>query len=60
MLARLVGEECLMWASDYPHPDDMEHFPDTVGGLFENEQITPEFRRKVLWDNPVRFYKFYD
>ena len=60
MLARLVGEDCLMWASDYPHPDDMEHFPNTVGGLFENEQITPEFRRKVLWDNPVRFYKFYD
>ena len=38
----------------------MEHFPDTVGGLFENEEITPEFRRKILWDNPVRFYKFYD
>lgn len=58
LLGRLVGEDCLMWASDYPHPDDMEHFPDTVGGIFENEQLSPEFQRKILWDNPARFYDF--
>ena len=58
MLSRLVGEDCLMWASDYPHPDDMEHFPNTVGGLFENQRISEEFRRKILWDNPMRFYQF--
>lgn len=58
LLARIVGEDSLMWASDYPHPDDMEHFPNTVGGLFENERISTEFRRKILWDNPARFYQF--
>ncbi len=47
-----------MWASDYPHPDDMEHFPNTVGGLFENKHVSQEFRRKILWDNPDRFYRF--
>jgi len=60
LFSRLVGEDCLMWASDYPHPDDMEHFPNTVGGLFENQDISNEFRRKILWDNPARFYGFTD
>lgn len=58
MMSRLVGEDCLMWASDYPHPDDMESFPNTVGGIFDNHEISDEFRRKILWDNPNRFYGF--
>ena len=56
MLGRLVGTDCLMWASDYPHPDVIEYFPDTVGGLVRNEEVSEEFKRKILWDNPVRFY----
>ncbi len=58
LLGRLCGEDTLMWASDYPHPDDMENFPNTVGGLFENDHISQDFRGKVLWDNPARFYQF--
>ena len=56
MLERLVGEDCLMWASDYPHPDVVEYFPDTVGSLVTNDQVSLDFRRKILWDNPTRFY----
>ena len=56
MLRRLVGEENLMWASDYPHPDVIEYFPDTLKGLIESDDVTDEFKSKILWDNPVRFY----
>ncbi len=56
MLGRLVGEDRLMWASDYPHPDVTEYFPETLRGLMENDEVSDEFKSKILWDNPVRFY----
>jgi predicted TIM-barrel fold metal-dependent hydrolase len=55
-LGRLVGEDCLMWASDYPHHDAIPYFPNTVGGIFDNEHISAGYRRKILDDNPARFY----
>jgi uncharacterized protein len=55
-LGRLVGESCLMWASDYPHHDAIGYFPNTVGGVLENDHISLDFKRRILWDNPARFY----
>jgi len=60
VLRRLLGEDCLMWASDYPHPDAVVYFPNTVGPIVDDEHLSPEFRRKVLWDNPARFYNLKD
>jgi predicted TIM-barrel fold metal-dependent hydrolase len=57
MLARTVGEECLMWASDYPHRDAVMYFPDTPAGVTENQHISAELKHKVLWENPARFYR---
>lgn len=56
LLGRTLGQDCLMWASDYPHPDAILYFPDTLKGLFENDRVSDDFKRKILWDNPVRFY----
>jgi uncharacterized protein len=56
LLGRVVGEGCLMWASDYPHHDAIGYFPNTVAGVLDNEHIAPEFKRGILWDNPARFY----
>jgi len=54
-VARLVGDECLVWASDYPHPD--AHFPGGVeeslgkmGGVIEAS------RRKIFAANAARLY----
>jgi len=46
-----------MVATDYPHSDCIGKFPDrTVGDLTTNKHLSQEARRKILWDNPKRFY----
>ena len=57
MLGRTVTEDCLMWASDYPHRDSVPYFPNTVGGVLENPHLSREFKHKILWENPARFYR---
>lgn len=49
----LIGEEVLMYASDYPHGES--HFPKSVETVLGWDM--PETRkRKLFWDNAVRLY----
>ena len=49
----LIGEDVLMYASDYPHGES--HFPHTVEMVMAWDM--PESRkRKLFWDNAVRLY----
>jgi len=53
-IIKYVGEDNLLFASDYPH---MDHEPEIVGELVELEKRLPRKTiQKILWDNPVRFY----
>lgn len=50
----LLGEDLLMYASDYPHGES--HFPHTVGMVLDWKE-TPEARkRKLFWDNALKCY----
>lgn len=49
----LVGDGVLMYASDYPHSES--HFPESVD-LFMKWDLPDDLRRKMLWDNAVKFY----
>jgi predicted TIM-barrel fold metal-dependent hydrolase len=52
-----VGDDYLMIATDYPHSDAIDKFPDqTVGAISSNERISAESRRKILWDNPTKTF----
>ncbi len=52
-----VGDDYLVLATDYPHPDAVEKFPErTVGDLVRNPRLSAETKRKILWDNPARLY----
>ena len=52
-----IGDDYLTIATDYPHSDCISKFPDlTVGALSANTKLSPESRRKILWDNPVKLY----
>ena len=52
-VADLVGDGVLMYASDYPHGES--HFPESAGIVTAWDM--PEARkRKLFWDNAVRFY----
>jgi predicted TIM-barrel fold metal-dependent hydrolase len=52
-VADLIGEDVLMYASDYPHGES--HFPQTVK-LASAWEMSPVRRRKLMWDNAVRLY----
>jgi hypothetical protein len=47
----------LMIATDYPHSDAIDKFPDkTVGAISSNDKISRGSRTKILWDNPTRAF----
>ena len=48
-----IGEDRLLFASDYPHPD--HKWPETV----ENARALPisdSAKKKLFWDNPSALY----
>lgn len=51
-----VGDECVVWASDYPHPDS--HFPGAVERTLGALEGVPEASRaRVLGANAARLYR---
>ena len=60
-VAEHVGDDYLLLATDYPHPDAVEKFPErTIGDLTQNAALSEATKRKILWDNPARFYNLAD
>lgn len=53
---RLVGEDQILYASDYPHWDN--NFPHSIKELKERDDLTETQKRKILAENTRRFYKF--
>jgi predicted TIM-barrel fold metal-dependent hydrolase len=52
---RFTGTDCLMWGSDYPHPEGT--FPDSHRYLeAQMADIPDEVVRAVVWDNASRLY----
>jgi uncharacterized protein len=52
--AQLVGEDVLLYASDYPHWDS--DWPHTVSTVRERTDMSESLKRKVLGENALRFY----
>jgi predicted TIM-barrel fold metal-dependent hydrolase len=51
-----LGEDNVMWGSDFPHPDGI--WPDSQEFLGrELTNISPEARRKVTRDNAMKLYR---
>jgi predicted TIM-barrel fold metal-dependent hydrolase len=52
-----IGEETLMWGSDFPHPDGL--WPDSHALIAKQFAGVPETtRRKILCENAARIYGF--
>jgi predicted TIM-barrel fold metal-dependent hydrolase len=54
LVTDLLGDHVLTFGSDYSHPES--RFPHSADLPFEWTSLTPEQLRKLLWDNPVRFF----
>jgi predicted TIM-barrel fold metal-dependent hydrolase len=53
MVMDFMGPDVLMYGSDYPHQEC--RFPESVD-YFLGWDFSDEIRRKMFWENPVRFY----
>jgi predicted TIM-barrel fold metal-dependent hydrolase len=53
-IVEYIGPDNILFGSDYPH---MDHQPEIVTEVIAlQEQLPHEIVRKILWDNPARFY----
>ncbi len=48
----------VLWGTDWPHPNLKDHMPDDglLVDFIGQIAVTPELRRKLLVDNPMRLY----
>ncbi|HZV56524.1 MAG TPA: amidohydrolase family protein [Sphingobium sp.] len=54
-LKDFYGEDKLLWASDYPHPDSV--WPNSRKTIDEfTKGADPDFVRKITWDNAAKLY----
>jgi predicted TIM-barrel fold metal-dependent hydrolase len=51
---RSIGDECLLFSTDYPHWDG--DWPRTVRIALTREDLSDSTKRKMLHDNALRFY----
>lgn len=52
-----TGDGCLMWGSDYPHPEGI--WPDSQTSLKHQLQgVEPATARRILLENAPRIYRF--
>jgi predicted TIM-barrel fold metal-dependent hydrolase len=54
MVADIVGEDVLMYASDYPPGESP--FPEGTNTVLGWKSMSETRKRKLFWDNAVRFY----
>ena len=53
-IIEFIGSDNLIFGSDYPH---MDHQPDVVKNVVKlEEHLSQEIVKKIVWDNPRRFY----
>jgi predicted TIM-barrel fold metal-dependent hydrolase len=53
-VVRLLGPDNLLFGTDYPHADHGDDIVDHVMSL--RAVLADEQMRKLLWENPARFY----
>jgi predicted TIM-barrel fold metal-dependent hydrolase len=60
-VVRDVGDDYVLTATDYPHPDALDKFPEhTIGAVVGDAGLGDVAKRKILWDNPARLYGLKD
>ena len=53
-VVELVGDDRVMWASDYPHYDS--EFPGAVAEMFERSDLDEDVRARVMATNADEFF----
>jgi predicted TIM-barrel fold metal-dependent hydrolase len=53
----LMGDDCLMWASDFPHEGTKTRMDELITWFFARDDIPAAAKRKITYDNAKRFYR---
>jgi hypothetical protein len=53
----ILGEDILMYASDYPHGESW--FPISIDTVMAWDGIPESAKKKLFWDNAMRYYRRY-
>ncbi len=52
----LLGDDCLLWASDFPHEATRTDMRKLVKEHFDRKDLSREAKKKIIYDNAKRFY----
>ena len=52
----LLGDTCLLWASDFPHEATRTNLRQLVAEFFDRKDLSGQSKRKIAYDNPKQFY----
>ena len=52
----LLGDECLFWASDFPH-EGIVDMAKAVSAFHAREDIPEVSKHKIGYDNPKKLYR---
>lgn len=52
-----LGDDHIVFPTDFPHSFTFERFVEEVKGFVERKDLPGELSRKILWDNPKRLYR---
>jgi len=52
----LLGDDCPLWASDFPHEATRTDMRKLVKEHFARKDLNREAKRKIIYDNAKRFY----
>jgi uncharacterized protein len=52
----VLGDSNVIFATDFPHPDSK--YPHAVSDFLDLPRVPIETKRKMMWDNALRFYGF--
>jgi predicted TIM-barrel fold metal-dependent hydrolase len=55
MVTKALGEDCLMFGSDYPHFESW--FPNSIDKILEWQSVSGNRAKKLFWDNATRCFK---
>lgn len=51
-----LGDDRILFETDFPHPDSK--YPRAVQTFIDQERVSVESKKRILWDNAVDFYRF--
>ncbi|GAA4985233.1 hypothetical protein GCM10023205_64440 [Yinghuangia aomiensis] len=59
-VVRHLGDRKIVFESDFPHPDSK--YPHTLDRFLalSPDDLSPETKARILWDNPMDLYRFAD